>query len=346
MLAAMHKLNTPEADKPNVACPPIRVSVVLCTYNRAHALVTAIESLLALRIPLNWEVEVLAVDNGSTDATRHVIADIATRTDGRLRYCFEPRPGVAAARNRGVAEAASDWIAFFDDDQCADPNWLGALVMRALENNVRVVGGAVRLRLPPGQKQLPGAIRRIFGETPNKSEAVRYSDRFAPGTGNLLLHRTVFEDVGVFDPDLIEAGEDTDLYRRIRQAGIEAWFEPDAIVEHIVPEARLQSSELLAASRRVGWGFFRRDSREYNRAKLTAVALARLGKAALVDLPVCAVARLKGDKLTALAAYVDAQRNASYAAAAAISFLTARMRASLGLQPPDFRHETRSAPTA
>ena len=202
------------------------VSVVICTYNRADMLPGALESLLRLSIPADWQWEVVLVDNRSTDTTPQVVDHMMPGREARLRYVVEQVPGVAAARNCGVARSTGDWIAFFDDDQQADPDWLRTLVDFACANKLRVVGGAVRVILPAGATDLPSEGRYLFGETPSLSEPIRYMGSLAPGAGNILVHRSVFEEVGTFDESLIEGGEDTDFFRRIRTAGIDMWFQP------------------------------------------------------------------------------------------------------------------------
>src|SRR5262249_41598358 len=163
-----------------------------------------------------FRYEVVVVDNASTDETAAVIAAAARHFPVPLRGVREPRPGVACARNRGIHEARGAWVAFFDDDQVADPAWLRELLAMAEAKQIRGVGGANRLRLPDGRADdLPQACRELLGGSSGPGAPRLYSRRLAPGAGNLLVHRSVFEQVGVFDEGLREAGEDADLYRRM-----------------------------------------------------------------------------------------------------------------------------------
>jgi len=133
------------------------VSVVVCTYNRARLLAEALASLVRQQTGDRFQYEVLVVDNGSTDETPQVVAEAARlpaaaggRSSGpqSVRWVREPRPGVAAARNCGVGNARGRWIAFFDDDQIAEPDWLAHLVEVARRTGAACVGGTVRLQLP------------------------------------------------------------------------------------------------------------------------------------------------------------------------------------------------------
>ena len=98
------------------------VSIVVCTHNRAEMLRGALESLSRIDIGADFSCELVVIDNNSSDATPQVFDEVATQFSYPVRRIFESQPGVVYARNRGVAEAQGEWIAFFDDDQLADPD--------------------------------------------------------------------------------------------------------------------------------------------------------------------------------------------------------------------------------
>ena len=221
---------------------PINVSIVVCTYNRAELLRDALASLVRLRTDGRFRYEVVVVDNASTDHTACVIGELSQVSSDEearshalrgnvpsatLRGVVEPRHGVSCARNRGIEEARGRWIAFFDDDQVADPDWLLRLLEMAERTGARCVGGAVRLLLPADVLDgLPAVCRELLGESVGMDVACRYTRRRAPGTGNLLVQRSVFDEIGRFDESLHEAGEDTDLYRRILRGGNRGMVHP------------------------------------------------------------------------------------------------------------------------
>ena len=90
-----------------------QVSIILPTYNRAHCIGRAVESVLDQTYPA-WEL--LVIDDGSTDNTEERIADYAA-SDGRVRYCRQAcNRGVSAARNEGIRQARYEYIAFQDSD--------------------------------------------------------------------------------------------------------------------------------------------------------------------------------------------------------------------------------------
>lgn len=278
------------------------VTVVVCTRNRAERLGVALDSLARLETHGRFSYEVLVVDNGSTDGTPAVVDQIASGFPVTLRRVFEERPAVGRARNRGVAEAFGEWIAFFDDDQAADPRWLAELLALAGRKAVRCVGGQVRLKLPPGvQRDLSPVCRMLLGCSVDMPDERRYTPSCTPGAGNLMVHRTVFAEVGGFD-EACSRGEDTDLFVRMYKAGVEAWYSPDAVIDHLIPPERLTDDFLLRLSDRMGTGM---AEDEYNArgAKLYPLLwLARVAQAALVLWPRLLLARLRRDREATLGA--------------------------------------------
>src|ERR1017187_2609189 len=124
----------------------LEITVVVCTYNRAELLRGALESLVRQRTSGHLNYEVIVVDDGSADSTKQVVDAYRHSSSVPIRYVSQMHAGIAAARNRGVRESYGDWIAFFDDDQGAECDWLFRLVENAAA--VDCVGGPYLLRLP------------------------------------------------------------------------------------------------------------------------------------------------------------------------------------------------------
>ena len=101
------------------------VSVIIATYNHADYLAQAVESVLAQRFA---DLELLIVDDGSTDGTPGVLAELARRHPGRFRHVRQPNAGVGAAMNRGLAQTAAPLVAFLDSDDTWSPDHLATLV--------------------------------------------------------------------------------------------------------------------------------------------------------------------------------------------------------------------------
>lgn len=287
------------------------VSVVMCTYNRAELLKQAIASLVQQQVDFDYEIVI--VDNLSTDHTQDVLQAAIQSSPVPIHSVIEPKPGVSAARNRTISESHGEWIASVDDDEIAAPDWLQQLVSVAQRRSSRCVGGRVELDLP--QETLDGlspVCRDLLGESAFGDVEQRYTRRHAACTGNLLVHRSVFEEIGLFDESLTEGGEDTDLSRRVRQAGIDGWYTPHAIVHHHVPEFRLTPKYLLWAAERNGWHIARREHRSCGPAVFPLVMAGRFGQMMIRFLPSYLLALVLGRSGRALAARCLLRRTKAY----------------------------------
>jgi glucosyl-dolichyl phosphate glucuronosyltransferase len=276
------------------------VSIVVCTRNRADMLRGALASLGELAAE-RFTYEIVVIDNGSTDQTAEVVAAVATTTNRPVRCIYEAEAGIVPARNRGIREAGARWIAFFDDDQLAEKRWLTELYTGACEKQCRVVGGAVHLALPSDcRRRLDPTVRMLLGEAKLANEPRLYGGRLTPGCGNLMVERTVFDQVGLFQRTIGGRGEDTDLFSRIERAGIAAWYFPTAVVHHLTPPERLEPSYLLSLARRMGAGIAERQAGQMRRGRFAALWLAKAVRLALVQSPQLLLSCVCGDRETAI----------------------------------------------
>ena len=226
------------------------VSVVLSTYNRADRLPAALDALLGQAGDVAYEV--IVVDNNSTDATPAVVERAAARSDGRLRYVFEPRQGLSYGRNAGIASARSAIIAFSDDDVRVAPDWI-AQIKRTFDAHpdIEYAGGRVLPHwLAPPPRWLTDAhwaplALQDYGDQP----VVSGRDRAVCLVGaNLAFRRRVFDAVGVFTPSLgrvkdgIGSTEDHDMQLRAWKAGMRGLYDPALRAEADVTPDRLTTS--------------------------------------------------------------------------------------------------------
>lgn len=229
------------------------ISVVVCTHNRADGLREALASLSQLATSGRFGFELVVIDNASQDHTQDVIAEAAGRSSVPVRGIYESTQGIVPARNRGIQESRGQWIAFFDDDQLAELDWLLELYQFATERRVRCVGGAVKLKLPEGcHRELAPFCRMLLGESLWSQEPMPYTRRISPGAGNLMLEAGVFRQVGLFQRSIRGRGEDTDLFHRMLEGGIDSWYVPTAVIHHVIPPERLQDAFFLKHARRMG----------------------------------------------------------------------------------------------
>jgi len=139
---------------------PAKISVVICTYNRSKTLGAAIESVAAQSLPRSLGCEILVVDNNSTDETRQVVEGLQQRYPERIRYVFERAQGISHARNTGIREAEAEILAFLDDDEIADTEWLANLTANLHSGEW---AGAADAVLPPSTSRLALALGPEFG---------------------------------------------------------------------------------------------------------------------------------------------------------------------------------------
>jgi glycosyltransferase involved in cell wall biosynthesis len=233
------------------------ISVVVCTYNREVALRDALDSLLGQETGGQFTFEIVVVDDGSTDGTGEVVREAEKSADAaRIRYVRTEGNGVADARNRGVAETTSRWVAFFDDDQRAEPQWLGELLSVGLASQGDCVAGPVRLDLPGVSEAALGPFcRGLLGETSLRAASAGPDDQFVPErTGNVMIRRDLFQRVGHFDPCIRMGAEDCDFFWRAAGRGAVMRFSPQAVIHHVIPQSRLGEAYLRRTSWRLGLG--------------------------------------------------------------------------------------------
>ena len=222
------------------------VTAVVCTRDRPEPLRRALESLARLSYP---RVDVLVVDNASRgDATRGVVADVAAWSPIPMRLVVEPRPGLSWARNRALAEPGAPILAWLDDDEVADPDWITevASVFHRDEATAAVSGAVV----PAAIKNAAQARYEAFGghskgrawrpEVFQHGEMARSPLYPLPAFGigaNMAFRREALVGIGGFDValgsgTLTGAGEDTLAFSEVLLAGQRVRYHPAAIVRH------------------------------------------------------------------------------------------------------------------
>lgn len=228
-----------------------KLTVAICTYNRAASLEHTLFALALQQVPaeLNWET--ILVDNNSTDETRAVAARF--EQEGRppyLRYVFEGQQGLSHARNRAIAESRGDILLFTDDDVRPEPDWIARLVTQMDAHGCDGAGGWIG---PIWEKEPPAWLtEQFYGflaiRPDDKGPQLITADCPPPFGANMAFRRNVFERLGVFDPALgrtgnvLAGGEEWDLFQRLIEAGGKVMYFPDARVHHVVEAYRLRKA--------------------------------------------------------------------------------------------------------
>lgn len=165
--------------------PPTLVSVVMPTRDRADVLPAAVASVLGQSWP---HLELLIVDDGSTDATRQVVDAI---DDERVTYLYQPPSGVSRARNLGLEHARGTYVAYLDSDNTWDPVALETMVSSLTAHGHRAGYSAAEIRTVDGVEYRGQPLDRAALAERN------YIDL------NCLVHeRSLIGEVGGFDEGL------------------------------------------------------------------------------------------------------------------------------------------------
>jgi len=202
------------------------ISVIVPTYNRASLLPFLFHALAQQVYPAD-RMELLLVDNSSSDDTEAVVAQWTAVLPFPVRFYRKENRGPAASRNLGAAQARGEILAFTDSDCTPRPDWLRNAA-RGFGDDVGLVCGPIRT------VQTPARVSTLF----TYLDETNHENGLYP-TANLVVRRQVFEAVGGFDESFglfpwggLKGGEDTDLAWRIRRAGHRARFLPDVLVLH------------------------------------------------------------------------------------------------------------------
>ena len=222
------------------------ISAVVCTYNRCESLRDALRSLTAQRLDPGVQLEIVVVDNNSTDQTKDAVRELARASAWPVRCVEERNQGIGFARNRGLAEATGDVVAYIDDDVVVQPGWAQALADCFEQTGADMVGGKIiPLWLADRPEwlrdELMGPITVLnFGPSRKRLQwhqpilganfAIRCSSaaRFGPCDG--ALGRRGNRWVG---------GEDLELFQRWFRQGAVIFYEPAAVVQHKVEPERV-----------------------------------------------------------------------------------------------------------
>src|SRR6266700_3247574 len=237
-----------------------RLSVILCTYNRRNLVLSALASLR--RQTLAYEqFEVIVVDNGSTDGTLEAVRTYVSagvqlgRKSQELWYvhCLsESKNGLAYARHTALQEASGEIAVFLDDDALADPYFLERLLAAYDESGADAIGGRVELRWEAQRPHwLSEVMLHLLGYFAPFKTRTQLKEEMCFSSTSCSVRMSALRSIGYFSPFLSKRqhlpanAEVDDLYQRLHRAGYSLWYEPEAVVTHRVPAARLQRSYFM-----------------------------------------------------------------------------------------------------
>ena len=224
------------------------------------------------------DIELLLIDNNSTDNTKSIVNNLKKDYEF-LKYNFEPRQGLAKARNKGLTLIKSKIVAFIDDDITLHRDWLSEVLKSTELYPYKAFGGKI---IPKWEKEKPYYInfngyfsisQKIFPSHDNGDKEKKYpitKEETNPIGANMWLHKEVFDKYGFFREDLGRVGyggipcEDTEFCQRLLRNKEAIFYYPKAIVYHPVSTFRMSKEYIKSWHYRNGISVVRKGNRKFS----------------------------------------------------------------------------------
>lgn len=213
------------------------VAVIIPTLRRLDSLERALRSVFAQAEALERVSAVVVADNDPDGSAGPLVARLAAEAPAPLIYAPAPRPGVATARNAGLAATQAPLIAFLDDDEAASPRWLAALLEAQGQTGADVVFGPIRGRVQENTGWTTDYLEAFFGRA-GPAETGPLEEPW--GCGNSLMVRaTALPGPAPFDVSADQTGgEDDKLFAALSARGGRYGWAADAWVDEFAPPHR------------------------------------------------------------------------------------------------------------
>lgn len=234
------------------------LTLIFATYNGSHTLPRMLNSLLELNQPPDaWNI--IAVDNGSSDATSKILNNYLSKLP--LTILDQPERGKNKALNLALKQSLGDLVVFTDDDVIADRTWLTVLHECAVKHpEVDIFGGAILpfWETPPEEwiiKSIPESVAFAITDPTIPEGPVSPGLIWGP---NMMVRRTVFDAGHRFKEDIGPTkgmyimGSETEFTVRVVGLGHKTWFCPLAQVQHIIRTHQLNRDWIMKRAIRYG----------------------------------------------------------------------------------------------
>jgi glycosyltransferase involved in cell wall biosynthesis len=234
----------------------MKVTVAICTHNRAKDVGEAIESVLTQNFAKN-EIEIVVIDNRSTDHTAQVVDGLQQRHGPRVRYILENKLGLSVARNRAIREANGEFILFLDDDALASSHWVQHIVdVFERDRAIGCVGGKIDPIWESEEPDwIPEEYRSVFTILDYTNGVMEMPSPAIPYGANIAFRTSVFSHFKPFREDLGRVGknllssEESELIARLR-AKYKVYYTSYASVKHKIAKERTTKKWFL---KRIFW---------------------------------------------------------------------------------------------
>jgi succinoglycan biosynthesis protein ExoM len=218
------------------------ISVCICTYKRPIFLQRLLTELGNQETGEGFTYSIVVADNDGLRSAEPLVSEFAATSNIAVKYCVEPRQGIALARNKAVQNTTGDYIAFIDDDELPERNWLQSLFAACDKYGVDGVLGPVKPSFGDGVPRW--IVRGRFFDRPC------YETGFVLAHGQTRTGNVLLKEHGLRGTDLpfrpeFRAGEDVDFFRRAIEKGRVFIWCNEAVVYEAVPATRWKRMYLL-----------------------------------------------------------------------------------------------------
>mgnify|MGYP000259450102 CR=1 FL=1 len=192
------------------------ISICIPTFKRQLLLSDLLLSLSKIKIPDDYSVEYIIIDNDENGSAREVADEFKYRINFKVKYIIQPVKNISIARNTALENAEGELIAFIDDDETADENWLNNLFICLNKFNADGVFGLVVPRFENGTDEKYKKREYYFSEMDESGTDARFMF-----SGSVLIKSEVIKEYKIyFDPEFgLTGGEDADFFNRLKSKG-------------------------------------------------------------------------------------------------------------------------------
>lgn len=225
----------------------MELSIIISTYNNAVSLIRTLNSVAKQDADKAiWECVV--VNNNSTDNTAEMVAAFAKEhSDINIKLVDEAQQGLSYARNRGIAEAEGQFLAFIDDDETINEGFVSAYLDLFHNHGAFAGAGVLKVRYDSARpKWMSYYTEKMIANPLNLGkEIITITSSVNPTGGNMAFNREIFRLYGGFDTNLgrkgneLSGGEENDMFQRLRDLGERVFYTPHAIAYHHIADRKL-----------------------------------------------------------------------------------------------------------
>jgi glycosyltransferase involved in cell wall biosynthesis len=225
-----------------------KVSLIICTRNRSDSLHRTLESLLPIVHEDDQLLEILVMDNGSTDETSKIVARFSSHWK-KVRYCDEPEKGLSRARNQAIHLAKGAILIWTDDDLVVTKEWISNLITPILANEADCVVGRIEIAAHLDREWMQPFHRLWLAENihPKVPQLIG---------ANMAMSKECFANGILFDtetgPGALGYMDDTLLGMRLRKSGSRIIYRDEARVTHHFHTDRLNRKFWIKTAEKAG----------------------------------------------------------------------------------------------